>query len=213
MVMTVIPARGGSKMVPRKNLQTIGGVTLVERAIRIALAAGTDAVVSSDDEEILAIAKEAGAIPVERPAELATDTAVTQDAVQHVIDKLGYCDELVVMMQPSTPFSMVSDILYGLHNLRYNKWAATVTDFHDFVIQNGITLTPTKWMRRQDMPIRYVITGGVYVYRTNLLSSWRELYYDGSFLPIVVPKTRAVNIDLFEDLEIARALHASNTMR
>jgi YrbI family 3-deoxy-D-manno-octulosonate 8-phosphate phosphatase len=105
-VVTVIPARGGSKGVPRKNLAPVGGVPLVARAVAAALASGlVDTVlVSTDDAEIAAVAREHGARVVERPAALSTDGATSESAVLHALDTLDTLPDAVVLVQATSPF-------------------------------------------------------------------------------------------------------------
>lgn len=97
-----IPARGGSKRIPCKNMRTVNGLTLVERAIYCAAGAGIDRViVSSDDLEILALAEDTGAIAWRRPSHLATDIARIEDAM--LVTDLGNEDNIVVLLQPTSP--------------------------------------------------------------------------------------------------------------
>ncbi|MFT4296844.1 MAG: NTP transferase domain-containing protein, partial [Micropruina sp.] len=86
-MLVVIPARGGSKGVPGKNLAAVGGVPLVARAVRAALDSGADAVtVSTDDDAIAAVAEAAAARVTRRPAELAGDAASSESALLHALD-------------------------------------------------------------------------------------------------------------------------------
>uniref|UniRef100_UPI00249BA955 acylneuraminate cytidylyltransferase family protein n=1 Tax=Pseudomonas sp. PS02285 TaxID=2991441 RepID=UPI00249BA955 len=106
--VAIIPARGGSKGVPRKNVLPVAGIPLVARAVRAALAAGIQHVyVSTDDSEIAAVARAAGGDVVERPAEIAGDTASSESAVIHAIDSIegaGVPVKTVVFLQATSPF-------------------------------------------------------------------------------------------------------------
>src|SRR5512146_273093 len=104
-ILALVPARGGSRRVPRKNLAVLGGRTLVRRALETALAAGCFETValSSDDEEILAQADGLDVVAVRRPAELATATARAYDVVRHAGDNLGGGDDAVAAVQATSP--------------------------------------------------------------------------------------------------------------
>ncbi|TPW94057.1 acylneuraminate cytidylyltransferase family protein, partial [Schumannella luteola] len=108
-VVAIIPARGGSRGVPSKNLRRVGGVPLVARAVESALAvAAIDrVVVSTDDPEIAEVARARGADVVDRPAELAGDTASSESAIDHTLETLaehGIEVGVVVFIQATSPF-------------------------------------------------------------------------------------------------------------
>src|SRR6478735_6950465 len=109
LTVAIIPARGGSKGVPRKNLRTVGGVPLVVRAIRAASdAAGIDlVVVSTDDDEIAAVSAAVGARVVRRPAEISGDTASSESAILHAVDEIEAAGErvgIIAFVQATSPF-------------------------------------------------------------------------------------------------------------
>ncbi len=109
-ILVVIPARGGSKGVPRKNIRPLAGLPLFVHSVLAAqaiTAGDVRIIVSSDDMGILMRAAEAGAVGMMRPEELATDTAATDDVLVHVLQELqlqeGYRPDLVVLLQPTVP--------------------------------------------------------------------------------------------------------------
>ena len=109
--LALIPARGGSKGIPGKNLQTVGGVPLVCRSIRAALASNGvgRVVVSTDDEAIAAAAETEGAEVIQRPAEIAGDTASSESALLHALDvleKQGPLEAEMVFLQCTSPFTL-----------------------------------------------------------------------------------------------------------
>jgi YrbI family 3-deoxy-D-manno-octulosonate 8-phosphate phosphatase len=140
-VLAVIPARGGSKGVPAKNLAPVGGVPLVARAVRECLAARlvTDVVVSTDDQAIAATAREAGAEVVLRPAAIAGDTATSEAAVLHAMDAHealhGACVDVVLLVQCTSPFITREDIdgVAGAVAGNGADTAVTVAPFHGFI--------------------------------------------------------------------------------
>ncbi|WBB63599.1 acylneuraminate cytidylyltransferase [Streptomyces sp. WMMC500] len=140
-VLAVIPARGGSKGVPGKNLARVGGVPLVARAVRQCLAAElvTDVVVSTDDDTIASVAREAGAEVVRRPAEIAGDTASSEAAVLHALDtheeRTGATMAAVLLVQCTSPFLTGADI-DGVTRAVLDEGAdsaLTVAPFHGFI--------------------------------------------------------------------------------
>ncbi|GLF97724.1 acylneuraminate cytidylyltransferase [Streptomyces yaizuensis] len=140
-VLAVIPARGGSKGVPGKNLAPVGGVPLVARAVREALAARpvTDVVVSTDDPAIAAAARAAGALTVSRPATLADDTATSEAAVLHALDAFeaehGRPVRAVLLVQCTSPFLTRDEIAAVAAAVVEDgaDSAVTVAPFHGFV--------------------------------------------------------------------------------
>ncbi|MFF7274416.1 cytidylyltransferase domain-containing protein [Streptomyces griseorubiginosus] len=140
-VLAVIPARGGSKGVPAKNLAPVGGVPLVARAVRECRAARlvTDVVVSTDDQAIAAAARSAGAEVVLRPAAIAGDTATSEAAVLHAMDAHealhGSAVDVVVFVQCTSPFVVREDIDGVASAIVENgaDTAVTVAPFHGFI--------------------------------------------------------------------------------
>ncbi|MFC0601207.1 N-acylneuraminate cytidylyltransferase [Streptomyces palmae] len=144
-VVAVIPARGGSKGVPAKNLAAVGGVPLVARAVRECLAARqvTDVVVSTDDAGIAAAALGAGAEVVQRPADIAGDTATSEAAVLHALDAFEArhqtTAEVVLLVQCTSPFLVREDVEGVVEAIVADgaDSALTVAPFHGFVWRDG----------------------------------------------------------------------------
>ncbi|MFG2945027.1 cytidylyltransferase domain-containing protein [Streptomyces adustus] len=140
-VLAVIPARGGSKGVPAKNLAAVGGVPLVARAVRECRASRlvTDVVVSTDDHSIAAAARQAGAEVVLRPAAIAGDTATSEAAVLHAMDAHealhGARVDAVLLVQCTSPFILREDIdgVAGAVVENGADTAVTVAPFHGFI--------------------------------------------------------------------------------
>lgn len=140
-VLAVIPARGGSKGVPAKNLAPVGGVPLVARAVRECRATRlvTDVLVSTDDQAIAAAAREAGAEVVMRPAAIAGDTATSEAAVLHAMDTHealhGAAVDVVVFVQCTSPFIVREDIDGVAAAIVEDgaDTAVTVAPFHGFI--------------------------------------------------------------------------------
>lgn len=146
-VLAVIPARGGSKGVPAKNLAPVGGAPLVTRAVRECRAARhvTDVVVSTDDQAIATAARQAGAEVVMRPAAIAGDLATSEAAVLHAMDAHealhGAEVDIVLLVQCTSPFLIREDIdgVAGAVAGQGADTAVTVAPFHGFIWRDGAT--------------------------------------------------------------------------
>ncbi|PCE14513.1 acylneuraminate cytidylyltransferase [Microbacterium sp. SZ1] len=219
--VAIIPARGGSKGVPRKNVQRVGGVPLIERAVRSALAAeGIDlVVVSTDDAEIAAVASAAGAVVVRRPDELSGDTASSESAILHALDEIeaaGERVEVVAFLQATSPFISSQALAGAVREVRDDRadsvfsafetygflWARTGDDAA-VAINHEAGHRP----RRQDREPHYLETGAFYVFRADGFREARHRFF-GRIRIAEVPEWSAIEIDDAQQLEIARALAA-----
>ncbi len=219
-VLAVIPARGGSRGIPRKNLQPLDGMPLVAHSIRAARAARHPGriVVSTDDPEIAAVAGEAGAEVVFRPAALSGDTASSEAALLHVLAVLeeqeGYRPDLLVFLQCTSPLTLPQDIDATVDALLAQEAdsALAVVPFHHFLWQEagpgravGINHDPRVRLPRQQQPPQYLETGAVYVMRADGFRRARHRFF-GRIALYVMPRERAHEIDEPVDLAIAEAM-------
>ncbi|MGI3785941.1 MAG: cytidylyltransferase domain-containing protein [Janthinobacterium lividum] len=217
-VVAVIPARGGSKGVPGKNLRRVGGRALVSRAVDACRrAAYVDAVyVSTDDDAIAAEATLAGAGIIRRPAELAGDTASSESALLHALDVLaesGVRPDTLVFAQCTSPFLDPADLDRGVELVRDgvagSVFSAVAT--YEFLWRSGPAgLTgqnhdPDGRPRRQDRAADYRETGGFYVLDVVGFRAARHRFF-GSVGVVVVPERSSVDVDTEADLEVASAL-------
>ncbi|MGC3994162.1 MAG: acylneuraminate cytidylyltransferase [Propionicimonas sp.] len=217
-VLAVIPARGGSKGVPGKNLARVGGVPLVVRAVRAARAAGriSAVVVSTDDPAIAAAATAAGAIAVERPADLAGDTASSESAVLHAVETLygGHTDELdvIVLVQCTSPFLTPAelDAVVAAVTDEGADTAFTAAPFHGFVWRDadaaaGVNHDAGGRQRRQDRAPEWLETGAAYAMRAAGFAELRRRFF-GRTVAVPTDPDRVLEIDEPGDLERARVL-------
>jgi len=220
-VLGVIPARGGSKGVPRKNLKPLGGVPLIGWTIRAARDAKrlTRCIVSTDDAEIAAAAKELGAeVPFTRPLELATDSARAIPVIQHALDAMEKAGEApfdaVLMLQPTTPFRTGADI-----DAAIEKLAGTGADSVISVIDvGGHHPARMKYLEgdrlidppfceayenqpRQELRTMYLRNGAIYLTRAAVLRGGSFKGKDSRAL--VMPEERSANIDTLADFRLA----------
>jgi YrbI family 3-deoxy-D-manno-octulosonate 8-phosphate phosphatase len=224
-VLAVIPARGGSKGVPAKNLAPVGGVPLVVRAVRECLAARlvTDVVVSTDDRAIAAAAREAGAEVVLRPAAIAGDTATSEAAVLHAMDAHealhGAAVDVVLLVQCTSPFLVREDVdgVAGAVAEDGADTAVTVAPFHGFVWRDGTDRTggadgghgvnhdKAYRPRRQDRPQDLLETGAAYAMAVPGFRKHQHRFFGRTELVRTDP-ARVLEIDDPHDLARARAL-------
>ncbi|WP_330259561.1 N-acylneuraminate cytidylyltransferase [Streptomyces murinus] len=223
-VLAVIPARGGSKGVPAKNLAPVGGVPLVARAVRECRATRlvTDVVVSTDDQAIAAAAREAGAEVVLRPAAIAGDTATSEAAVLHAMDAHealhGAAVDVVLLVQCTSPFIVREDIdgVAGAVAENGADTAVTVAPFHGFVWREsegegdgeggvGVNHDKSYRPRRQDRPQDFLETGTAYAMDAAGFREHGHRFFGRTELVRTDP-ARVLEIDDPHDLARARAL-------
>ncbi|MDM7456730.1 MAG: acylneuraminate cytidylyltransferase family protein [Tepidimonas sp.] len=224
-VLALIPARGGSKGVPGKNIKEVAGKPLIAWTIEAAQQARCidRVVVSSDDAAILEVARAWGAeTPFERPAELARDETPSIDVVLHAVRQLPGA-AWVVLLQPTSPLRTAQDIdaAFALCRSQGAPACVSVTE----------AATPPWWMfhltdqgrlraflpeqhgpqRRQDAPPLYSLNGAVYVARTDWLQRTRTFLSDET-LAYAMPAERSIDIDTPLDLTIAACLLRAQTL-
>ncbi|MFD0212532.1 cytidylyltransferase domain-containing protein [Streptomyces hirsutus] len=230
-VLAVIPARGGSKGVPAKNLAPVGGAPLVTRAVRECRAARhvTDVVVSTDDQAIAAAARQAGAEIVMRPAAIAGDLATSEAAVLHAMDAHealhGDRVDVVLLVQCTSPFLIREDIdgVAGAVAAQGADTAVTVAPFHGFVWRDaageepagsqgdggsggfGVNHDKSFRPRRQDRPQDLLETGAAYAMDAAGFREHQHRFFGRTELVRTDP-ARVLEIDDPHDLARARAL-------
>jgi len=216
----IIPARGGSKGVARKNLYRIDGETLVERAIRLARESGrVDRVlVTTDDPEIYEIAKALDAAPPSlRPKALATDQARTIDAVHHLIEDANVRSGYLLLLQPTSPLRRVEDLQTLCARLETQPDADAIVSVvrHDAPHPQKIMKIDGRYLRsflgtlpsvpRQSLPIVYALNGAFYLASQRIVIEQRTFMPERT-LPFEMPPERSVNLDGPLDVLLLEAL-------
>jgi len=224
LVLAVVPARGGSRGVPRKNIRLLHGHPLLAYTIAAGRASNyiTDLVVSTEDPEIADVAREYGAEVIDRPAELATDESPTAPVIEHAMAlverRTGRCYDYVLTLQPTTPLRLGADIDRAIELLSaepdrdasitsvvriYDAHPNRIQRLEDGRMQPYIpgAVQPT---RRQELPPAYLRNGAIYLaHRHTVLagSVWgaRELPYE-------MQPEQSVNIDEPLDFLLAEAV-------
>lgn len=222
----VVPARGGSKRVSKKNLRELGGKPLIAHTIEQARAADSldKTVVSTDDDRIAAVArKHGGRVPFERPGHLATDTASSMAVVEHALNwhaERGEQFDWVVLLQVTSPFRTATDV-DGALNLLSDTGADSVISVSEFetppvwaVTRNeDARLSPYGergylWAddvaRSQDVPTLYHPNGAVFGATVKAFQKTGG-FYTPDTVGFVMPAERSLDIDNPHELELARA--------
>lgn len=220
-VLAIIPARGGSKGLPGKNIKDLRSKPLIAWSIEQAKSCSDidRIVVSTDDEEIAKVAKKYSAeVPFIRPSELASDTASTIDVIFHAIDWFkkheDYRPKYILLLQPTSPLRTVEDIERVIQTLKDKNARAVVsiceTDHHPWwsntLPENGNMkdfLRPEILnKRRQDLLVFYRLNGAMYLADTDYLHECNGFFGPDTFA-YKMPKNRSVDIDSDVDFKLA----------
>jgi CMP-N,N'-diacetyllegionaminic acid synthase len=230
-VLGVIPARGGSKGIPNKNIKPLVGKSLVERTYETARKCPSldRIILSTDDEKIAELGKSLGIeVPFIRPKELATDTTPMFDVIYHVLVELqhkdNYYPDVVLILQPTTPLRKSEYIETAVKLLKDNDsvcsliqvpddmspyYLMKITDagLVDYFMEEG-----KKIKRRQDAPKAYKRDGSIYLTKTSVIFEKKSLYGD-KCVPLFVDSKNSINIDTEEDWHKAEELIEKNLYR
>lgn len=223
IILGIIPARGGSKGVLRKNIRPLEGKPLISYTIESAKESKklTRTIVSTDDEVIADVARKfGGQVPFLRPAELANDQAgmvpVLQHAVKWLEDNENFHPDIIVLLQPTTPFRRGMHIDSAIEKLIETKADSVLTirqpDYSPYFMKTlvGDRTYPLlgegkKYVRRQDAPVVYQPNGMVYVTRYNVLMHQNCILGEDT-RGIVMSYEDSVNIDSIWDFKMAELI-------
>jgi len=222
-VIGVIPARGGSKGIPRKNLRPLNGVPLIAWTIRTALNSKslTTVCVTSDDSEIIDAAKKYGIRDIVlRPEALATDTALAIPTVKHAVsvmeDVIGSPYDLVVMLQPTCPLRTPEDLDRSIQLLQKHPESDSVISVVDVGNNHPMKMKvfsdrhrivdyqtpPTENPPRQILPDVHIVNGAIYATRRPVLMD-QDSFAGTYTIGMLMPDSRSVNIDKEHDFVLA----------
>jgi CMP-N,N'-diacetyllegionaminic acid synthase len=214
-VVGLVPARAGSKGIPRKNLAPVAGKPLLQWTLEAALEASTITriVVSTDGDEIAALARELGAEALARPPELAADDTPMFDVVLHALGQIGPCEALV-LLQPTSPLRRAEHIDGAVELLRTSGADSIVSVVevpHQFEPGSLMALEDGRLVPlgepvsgRHDKPVVYARNGpAVLVLRPERLG---DRLYGGDCRPYVMELRDSIDVDGRFDLELAELL-------
>jgi CMP-N-acetylneuraminic acid synthetase len=219
-ILAIIPARGGSKRIPKKNIKKLAGKPLICYSIESAIGSShiNRIVVSTDDESIARISKRQGVEVIMRPEHLAQDKTLIVPVLQHAVKVLegqGYFPEFVVLLQPTSPLRSSKEIDYAINKLisEGGDSAETFCEVKEhpasmFRIVTGVAVPFDRAnlrKRSQDLPLLFRETGAVYVVKRDLLMKKGSLY-GKRHIPVIVSRERSVDIDEEIDFSIAELI-------
>lgn len=221
--LAVIPARGGSKGLPRKNIKLLNNKPMIAYSIKSAIESVCfdKIIVSTDDHEIANIATQYGAeVPFMRPEHLANDEAKIVDVLLHMIDffeKTNNFFDFITLLQPTSPLRSAQDILGAMHLCVEKKansvisvsevahsplWMNTLPD--DNCLENFLNKDIVN-KRRQDLPVYYGLNGAIYIVKVEFLKKNKSFYSEQSYA-YVMPRDRSVDVDHIHDFHMCEIL-------
>ena len=225
MKIAIIPARGGSKRLPGKNIKILGDKPLIALTIDAAIRSKVfdHVFVSTDSEEIASISKQYGAeVPFLRPAELASDTATTNDVVTHLVDwyeaESSNKVSTIAILQPTSPLRNAIHINEAFAEMEAKNAKAIVSVCElEHPIQFCNQLDSDKSMtgfikqedikRTQDLSPTYRLNGAIYMFDRSYVGRMNEIYSEGTFAYIMDSKL-SIDIDTQDDFDLAEYLLA-----
>ncbi|WP_323126486.1 acylneuraminate cytidylyltransferase family protein [Aliarcobacter butzleri] len=213
--MSIIPARGGSKGLPGKNIIDLAGKPLIAWTIEASLKSKyiTKTIVSSDNNNILEISKKFGVETIKRPDELALDTTPTEPVIEHVLKSLENIEQYdyLILLQPTSPLRDEKDIDSAIKLLIQKKVSALIStkEIDNKILKafknnengylEGIANNKYPFMRRQDLPKTFMPNGAIYIVSVKDFLKKKRLFTDKT-ISFEMSEEKSFDIDTKEDL-------------
>ncbi|MDD5039770.1 MAG: acylneuraminate cytidylyltransferase family protein [Patescibacteria group bacterium] len=228
-ILAVIPARGGSKRIPHKNIRLLGGKPLISYSIKATRQSKLVdlTIVSTDDQNISMIAKKNGAeVPFIRPSKLATSKSKTIDVLIHAVNFIERHNkkifDIIALIQPTSPFILPEDIDRAIENLEKTnanccislceiserpEWMYRVNNNKVFPFGTRIHNINK---RSQDLKKIFRINGAAYIIRREILLNKKMIIDENNLTAIIMPRERSIDIDELIDLQLAEIILKNN---
>lgn len=229
-VTALIPARGGSKRLPRKNVKLLHGKPLIAWSIEVAKASKyiDRVIVSTDDEEIKRISEQYRAeVPFLRPEHLSNDHASSFDVIKHAIGflQLDQPNELIVLLQPTSPLRLVSELdtaleffiaknakgIVSISETEYSPmWSNILPEnscMSDFIRPE------VQGKRSQDLPTFFRLNGSIYIYETLALLEQSKIFFDNNVYGFETALETAIDIDTGLDFLVAETIMTNRALK
>jgi len=218
--LAIIPARGGSKRLPRKNILPLAGNPLIAWTIEAGKKSKyiDEIYVTSDDDEILKISKEFGANTIKRPKELASDTALTFDAIKHVLENIDTQYDYIVLLQPTSPlrnekhineaieflFSKNADAVISVCETEHSPlWCNTLPEYRSM---QRFLREDIKNKRSQDLPKYYRLNGAIYICDREKLLKEKSFFLKENIFAYIMDRESSIDIDEEIDFKLVEIL-------
>jgi CMP-N,N'-diacetyllegionaminic acid synthase len=219
-ILAIIPARGGSKRLPRKNILPLGNKPLIEWSIEAAQKSKyiDCIIVSSEDSEILDIARKCGVVALNRPSELASDIATSYSVIEHVLESSSRDYDFVILLQPTSPLRNETHVDQAIENVQSKNadavisvvemehsplWSNTLPaddNMDNFISESAIN------MRSQDLPKYFRLNGALYLCRVECLLREKRLLLKNNTYAYKMNPEYSVDIDTKLDFKLAEFL-------
>lgn len=218
-VLSIIPARAGSKGLKYKNKRILYGKPLISWTIEASINSEfiTDTLISSDDEEILSISKTYPVITLKRPAEFSSDTSSSEQVVYHAIKSIKDSYDFIILLQPTSPLRSASDI-NNAFKLLFQQNADGLISMYEidnkilksFIINGdgciqGVSNNEYPFQRRQDLPKTYMSNGAIYIISTKKFLKTKS-FYSNNTIPYIMSIQNSLDIDTEDDLNKAELI-------
>jgi CMP-N,N'-diacetyllegionaminic acid synthase len=219
--LAIIPARGGSKRLPRKNVLNLNGKPLIAYSIEAGLNSKyiDKVIVTSDDDEILAISKKYGVNTIKRPVELSSDMATTSDVIKHTMDNCAKYD-YIVLLQPTSPLRTEKHIDKAIEFQQEKNANAVVSvcevDHHPSwsnALPNdcNMSLFLDNVSRGQDLDRHYRLNGAIYICQTLSFLKDNTLFIESNIYAFKMNRESSIDIDEKIDFQLAELTCKKNT--
>ena len=219
-ILAVIPARGGSKRLPNKNILFLCGKPLISWSIEAGLNSKyiDKVIVSSDSDDILNISKKYDAETIKRPIQFASDTANSFDVVKHVVENLDEMYDFIILLQPTSPLRNSAHIDEALRYCNYKKANAVISVCETSQSPLWSNVLPENDnmdnffresffnKRSQDLKKYYCLNGAIYISKTNLLLEEKTFFLNDKIYAYKMDRWSSVDIDEKIDFQFAELL-------
>ena len=222
-VLGIIPARGGSKGLPRKNVYPLDGIPLINYSIRAGLRSKyvDSVIVSSDDPEILRIAEQQGAGTLQRPVGLATDSASPHAVIAHALETLEdqtQIYDMVILLQPTSPlrnekhvdeaFELLKQMddrtsLISVYFPEKSPYKCFISDESGYL--KGLVSDDAPFMNRQDLPQVFMPNGAIYIFGVKEFSKENRIPMKRA-IPYIMTETESIDIDTLNDVKLVEKI-------
>ncbi|MCG3717785.1 cytidylyltransferase domain-containing protein [Aliarcobacter butzleri] len=213
-VLAIIPARGGSKGLPKKNIIDLAGKPLIAWTIETSLSSKyiTKTIVSSDSDEILEVSKQYGSFILKRPIEFASDTSSSEVVVKHAMESMEEKFDYVILLQPTSPLRDTKDIDSAFEKFfsldatalisvcEYDNKILKAFKENEFGYIEGISNNKYPFMRRQDLPKTYMSNGAIYIIKVDKFLENNSFFTDKT-ISFIMDEIKSLDIDTKEDLD------------